>query len=176
MCIRPPPDTQDRSSLLWRPRSFQTVTPTSSSNGSGRGSRSSRKTCPSRDMLSVERTTSAERRQRRCSKICVYRKRSVFCLPDKHTAAVTTAHRRGARGRRTRLSLHRFMLQTRSVTEVSVMVVDGICLMLTDSSPDKCSQSNSVSEYIRHFYVCNTSCGSFFFFVGKTGNTHPRHS
>ena len=33
-------------------------------------------------------------------------------------------------------------------------------------------QSNSVSEYSRHFYVCNTSCGSFFFFVGKTGNAH----
>jgi hypothetical protein len=30
--------------------------------------------------------------------------------------------------------------QTRSVAEASVMVVDGMCLMLTDSSPDKCSQ------------------------------------
>ena len=30
--------------------------------------------------------------------------------------------------------------QTRSVAEVSVMVVDGMWLMLTDNSPDKCSQ------------------------------------
>ena len=66
----------------------------------------------------------------------------------------------------------RDMLQTHSVVEASVMVVDGICLMLTDRSADKCSQSRSVSEYNRHFYVCNTRCGSFFFFVGKTGNTH----
>jgi hypothetical protein len=44
--------------------------------------------------------------------------------------------------------------------------------MLEDNSLDKCSQWDSVSEYIRHFYVCNTNCGSFFLFVGKTGNTH----
>ena len=64
------------------------------------------------------------------------------------------------------------MLRTRSVAEKSVMVVDGMCLMLEDRSPYKCSQSSSVSEYNRHFYVCNTNCGSFFLFVGKTGNTH----
>ncbi len=47
------------------------------------------------------------------------------------------------------------MLQTRTVTETSVMVVDGMCWMYADNSPDKCSQSSSVSEYRRHFYVCN---------------------
>jgi hypothetical protein len=29
-----------------------------------------------------------------------------------------------------------------------------------------------LSEYNRHFCVCNTNCSSFFLFVGKTGNTH----
>jgi hypothetical protein len=92
--------------------------------GAGRALRSSRKTCPSRGMLPAPRLPSAERRQRRCSKLYAQRKRTVFGLPDKHTAAVTTTHRRGARGSRTSLSLHHFMLQTRSVAEASVMVVD----------------------------------------------------
>jgi hypothetical protein len=61
------------------------------------------------------------------------------------------------------------------VPEASVKVVDGICLMLTDRRVEY-SHSNSVSEYNRHFCVCNTNCGSFFLFVGKTGNTHPRCS
>ena len=86
--------------------------------------------CPSRVILSAPQPASAERRQRRCSQLCSQRKRIVFGLPGKHTDAATTAHRRGARGRRTRLSMHRFMLQTRSDAEASVMVVDGICLML----------------------------------------------
>ena len=34
------------------------------------------------------------------------------------------------------------------------------------------SHSSSVSEYSQHFCVCNTNCGSFFLFVGKTGNAH----
>jgi hypothetical protein len=29
-----------------------------------------------------------------------------------------------------------------------------------------------LSEYSRHFCVCNTNCSSFFLFVGKTGNAH----
>ena len=45
-------------------------------------------------------------------------------------------HRRGVCGSRTSLSLHRFMLQTRSVAEASSMVVDGMCVMLQDNSLD----------------------------------------
>jgi hypothetical protein len=56
--------------------------------GAGRGLRSSHKTCPSRGMLPPPQLASAERRQRRCSKLCAQRKRSVFGLPGKHTAAV----------------------------------------------------------------------------------------
>jgi hypothetical protein len=43
---------------------------------------------------------------------------------------------------------------THTVTEAS-WVVDGMCLMFADNSPDKCSQSSSTSEYRRHFYVCD---------------------
>ena len=88
-------------------------------------------------------------------------------LPGKHTVAVTTGHRRGARGSRTSLSLLHLMLRTRLVTEASVKLVDGICLMLADRRVEY-SHSNSVSEYSRHFCVCNTHCGSCFLFVGKT--------
>jgi hypothetical protein len=137
----------------------------------GRGSSSSRKICPTRVMLPAPRPASAERRQRRCSKICAQRKTSVFCLPGKHTAAATTGHRRGARGSRTSLSLLRLMLRTRLVAEASVTVVDGICLMLADRRVEY-SHSSSVSEYSRHFCVCNTNCSSFFLFFGKTGNAH----
>jgi hypothetical protein len=62
------------------------------------------------------------------------------------------------------------MLRTRLVAEASVKVVDGICLMLSDRRVQY-SHSSSVSEYNRHC-VCNTNCGSFFLFVGKTGNSH----
>ena len=91
----------------------------------------------------------------------------VFCLPGKHTAAATRGHRRGARGSRTSLSLLHLMLRTRLVAEASVKLVDGICLMLADRRVEY-SQSISVSEYNRHFCVCNTRCGLFFLFVGKT--------
>ncbi len=147
------------------------MAPTSSSSGADRGSSSSLKTCPTRVMLPAPWPPSAERRQRRCSKLCAQRKTSVFCLPGKHTAAATTGLRRGARGRRTSLSLIRLMLQTRLVAEASVKVVDGICLMLADRRVEY-SHSSSISGYSRHFCVCNTSCGSFFLFVGKTGNTY----
>jgi hypothetical protein len=84
---------------------------------------------------------------------------------------VTTGHRRGSRGSRTRLSLLHLMLRTRLVAESSVKVVDGICLMLADRRVEY-SHSSSVSGYIRHCCVCNTNCSSFFLFVGKTGNGH----
>jgi hypothetical protein len=54
------------------------------------------------------------------------------------------------------------MLRTRLVTEGSVKVVDGICLMMTGRRVEY-SHSSSVSEYGRHFCVCNTY-------------THPRRS
>ena len=60
---------------------------------------------------------------------------------------------------------------TRLVAEASVKLVDGICLKLAGRRVEY-SHSSSVSEYSRHFCVCNTNCGSFFLFVGKTGNAH----
>ncbi len=117
------------------------------------------------------RPASAERRQKRCSKLFAQRKTSVFCLTGKHTTAATTAHKRGARRSRTLLSLILFMLRTRLVDETSAKVVDGICVMFADRTVQY-SHSLCVSEYSRHFYVCNTICGSFLCLVGKTGNKH----
>jgi hypothetical protein len=95
----------------------------------------------------------------------------LLSLPGKYTAAVTTARRRGECGSRSTLVKLRFMLRTRLVAEACVMVVDGICIMLAHKLVEY-SHSTSVSEYKKHFCVCNTNCSSFFLFVGKTGNAH----
>jgi hypothetical protein len=79
---------------------FQDVEHISSSSGAGTGSSSSHKTCRSRGMLPAPRSASAERRQKRFSRLCAYRKTSVLSLPGKHTAAATTARRRGECGSR----------------------------------------------------------------------------
>ena len=92
---------------------------------------------------------------------CVHtRKDTAKCTRKKETA-----------GSQSWITCPTFMVLKRTqiilVSEASVKMVDGICLMLTDRRVEY-SHSRSVSEYIRHFCVCHTHCGSFFLFVGKT--------
>ena len=139
MCIPAAPDTPDRSKLWKRSTSLRTVVPTISSSGAGRRSRNSWSGCHSRGIVSGSQTASVLPRPRKRRRRCGLRKRSVSCLSDKHTSSVTKSRTRVEWRYRSSQSLRRCVWKTPLVVKVSVMVVDGYCLIWADDSVDKSS-------------------------------------